>query len=118
MYLQVSRVRRNGKTYEYARLVESYRRPDGMPTQRVIANLGQLSGLELDNFRAALEASRSRQRVLAERKVPRGHTPARPVQNLRYLDLAVLEELWRAAGLDALLSELMPRGDAEVAPVS
>ncbi len=62
MQLRVSRTTRNGRTYEYAQLVESVRR-DGMPTHRVVASLGALSALEIENLRAALMASRQNKPV-------------------------------------------------------
>ncbi|HEX9640251.1 MAG TPA: hypothetical protein VGB13_02945, partial [Candidatus Krumholzibacteria bacterium] len=117
MHLHISRVRRGDKAYEYGQLVESYRREDGMPTQRVVTRLGRLTALEIDNFRVALQASRGGQRlVLARRRLPKEASFARPMQNLRYLDLAVLLQLWRRCGLDTLLEELLPRGQSEVAP--
>jgi hypothetical protein len=117
MHLHISRVRRGDKAYEYGQLVESYRRDDGMPTQRVVARLGRLTALEIDNLRAALQASRGGQRVvLAHRRLPKEASFARPTQNLRYLDLAVLLQLWRGWGLDTLLEELLPQGQSEVAP--
>src|SRR5437773_4883488 len=117
MHLHLSRVCRNGKTYEYGQLVESYRRADGMPTQRVVAKLGRITGLEAGNLRAALEASRGQQRlVLDRRQLPPSATFLKPTQNLRYLDVAVMLELWCRWGLDRLLEELLPRGQSEVAP--
>jgi hypothetical protein len=44
--------------------VESFHRPDGVPTHRVIASLGALSDLEIANLRTALEASRQRKTVV------------------------------------------------------
>jgi hypothetical protein len=117
MHLHISRVRRDGKTYEYGQLVESYRRADGMPTQRVVARLGHLTTVAIDNLRAALQASRGGQRlVLERRRLPKEASFARPTQTLRYLDLAVLLQLWRRCGLDTLLEELLPCGQSEVAP--
>ena len=64
MHLRTSRVTRNGKTYEYHQLVESYRREsDGMPATRVLASLGQLSAVELDNIKLAISASRDGKRL-------------------------------------------------------
>lgn len=58
MRLKTTRVRNNGKVYQYAQLVESYRREDGMPTQRVVANLGPRSELEIESLKAALLAGK------------------------------------------------------------
>jgi hypothetical protein len=119
MYLRFSTTVRNGKTYRYAQLVESYRREsDGTPTQRVLASLGDRSDIELDNLRAALAASRAGKRVFAHDKAaPRNRAEvAVPVleESLRYLDVAALLELARSSGLLALLEEVMPRGQADV----
>ena len=65
MQIRMTRVRRGGKTYEYPQLVESYRRKsDGMPMHRVIASLGHLTQMELDNLKAALDASRQGKKVV------------------------------------------------------
>jgi transposase len=120
MHVRISRSRRNGNTYEYAQLVESVRRPsDGMPVHRVIATLGTLSTLELDNLRAALSASRAKQRVVVA-SYARGASAPPPdvLSNLRYLDVAVPLELWREWKLSELLDELIPVGQADVAPAT
>ena len=119
MHLRITRHKRNDKVYEYAQIVESVRRPDGMPVHRLIGNLGALSDLEIDNLRSALRASREGHRVVI---APYARTVATPapdvVANLRYLDVAVPLEIWRQWGLHELLEELMPRGEADVAPAS
>jgi hypothetical protein len=116
MHLRISRVRRNGKTYEYAQLVESYRRKqDGMPALRVVLNLGQLSSAEIANWRIALDAMREGKALVIAEPLA-GQRPVKPRANLRYLDLAVLLELWNSWGLTKLLDELMPVGDALVPP--
>jgi hypothetical protein len=120
MHIRVSRHRRNGKSYDYAQLVESYRRPsDGTPAHRVIASLGPPDSVEVENFRAALEASRVGKRVAVVRqaRTPAARPP-KPTANLRYLELAVLLELWREWGLDTMLDELMPQGEAWLRPAS
>ncbi len=105
MHLRVSRVRRNGKRYEYAQLVESYRRDDGMPAHRVVANLGRLSSQQVANLRTALGASRRGEQItVASEPAAR---PPKPQATLRYLDLAVLLELWRQWQLDELLEQLL-----------
>jgi transposase len=120
MHVRVSRVKRNGRTYEYAQLVESYRRPaDGMPMHRVIATLGEVTALEVQNMREALAASRKGKRVAVARVArPVDASALKPRANLRYLDLAVLLELWREWGLDKLLDELMPPGEERLRPAA
>jgi hypothetical protein len=114
--LHVARVRRGSTVYVYGQLVESIRREDGMPTQRVIANLGRMSEVEIRNMRLALEASRrGTQVVLDKRQLPAGTRFAKPTHNLRYLDLVVLLALWREWDLDSVLDAVLPRNAAEVA---
>jgi hypothetical protein len=118
MHLRLSRVTRNGRTAEYAQLVESFRREsDGMPMHRVVAHLGKLSPIELDNLRAALKASRSGRRVVSPAERIRAGSAATPIPqvaaSLRYLDLAVLLALWHRWELDRLIDELIP-GETEV----
>jgi len=112
MHVRVSTVKRNGREYRYAQLVESYRRPDGVPAHRVISHLGALSTEQIENLRAALAANRGGSRVAV---VP-DRAPRRPTANLRYLDLAVLLDLWHAVGLADLVATLIPRSRADVAP--
>lgn len=116
MQLRVTRTTRNGKTYEYAQLVESVRREsDGMPTHRVVATLGALSPLEIENLRTTLKASRESKRVQVA--LPSELSGVlKPVDNLTYLDLAVLLELWAEWGLTELLGELLPAGEQEFSP--
>src|SRR5437667_9477148 len=87
-----------------------------MPTQRVIANLGRMSEVEIRNMRLALEASRrGTQVVLDKRQLPTTARFAKPTHNLRYLDLAVLLELWREWDLDSVLDAVVARNAADVA---
>lgn len=120
MHIRISRHSRNGKSYDYAQLVESYRRAsDGMPAHRVIATLGPPDSLEVENFRAALEAVRAGKRVaVVSLTRTTGARPPKPTANLRYLDLAVLLELWREWDLDAMLDDLIPQGQARLRPAS
>lgn len=122
MHIRISRHVRNGKSYEYAQLVESFRRPsDGTPAHRVIATLGPPGSLEVENFRVALEAMRANKRVAVVPQARSATTPTRPPKptaNLRYLELAVLLDLWREWGLDTMLDELMPQGEARLRPAS
>jgi len=96
----------------YAQLVQSYRRDDGVPAQRVIASLGALGDQEIHNLKLALEASR-----LGKALVLPAASPWRPrvLANLVYLDVAVALSLWREWELSELLTSLVPDRGAEVA---
>ena len=118
MHFRVSKVRRSGKTYMYAQLVQSYRRDtDGMPAHRVVANLGRVDEVEAENLRVAFAASRRGERVaVAPEQRPKPGAAPKRAANLAYLDVAVLLELWSQWRLDELLRPLMPPGDASLEP--
>lgn len=105
MHVRISRAKRGGKIYEYVQLVQSFRREDGMPAHRVVANLGSPSDVPVENLKTAFAAAREGKTVTIA-TLPRGKTP-KPQASLRYLELAVLLELWRRWGLDQLLRELL-----------
>lgn len=101
MYLRVTTVRRGPRTYRYAQIVESYRRKDGTPTNRIIASLGSRSEPEIAAIRAALEIARSgKTAVLPAQALPQ----VQVLHSLRYLDAALLLQTWRAGGLQELLA--------------
>ena len=116
MHLVRTRVR-SGKSFKtYVRLVQTYRREDGMPAQRVIANLGEMSDREFENHKLAFKASRQGTSVVL-RDAPAWK--ARVLANLAYLDVAVALEMWRSWKLSELLHRLIPErkvavGAAEV----
>lgn len=112
MHVRVSTTKRDGRTYRYAQLVESYRRPDGMPAHRVVAHLGAISDVEIQNLRKALTASRDGRAVV----LPTEKLHAKVLENLRYLDAAVALATWREWRLDELLAGLMSQGEQEVPP--
>ena len=123
MHLRLSSVTRRGKTYQYAQLVESVRREhDGVPTHRVVANLGRISDpLQLENLKAAFAANRTGQRlapVVSNAADPAKETTRlrRPDAQLRYLDVAVVVAMLRALGLSDELGRLLPREESDVAP--
>ncbi len=111
MHLQLTKVRSGQSTKRYARLVQSYRREDGMPAQKVLANLGELSDQEIANFRVALAASRSAKTVVLP-EAPKWR--AKVLANLAYLDVAVALEMWRGWELSELLHRLIPERDVAV----
>jgi len=117
MHIRTTRVRRQGKTYEYAQLVETYRREsDGLPVQRVIATLGQPGDPLVENLRQALAAGRDGKRLVVAKQGTSTRRVPKPTANLRYLDVAVVLELWQQWGLSELLDELLGEGQEQVRP--
>ena len=123
MYVRVSSVSRCGKTYQYAQLVESFRRKrDGQPVHRVVANLGRITNpQELENLKAAFMANRTGQRlapVVATAADPTAETGRlrRPQAILRYLDVAVVVAMMQELGLTAELARLLYKDESDVAP--
>ena len=120
MQVRATTFRRGNKTYQYAQLVESYRRKsDGVPLHRVIANLGRITDpLQLENLKAAFAANRSGQRlapVVAMTAEPTTETARlrRPQAILRYLDVAVVVEMMRTLGLTEEIARLLPKEETE-----
>jgi hypothetical protein len=115
MFVRISSVKRSGTCYEYAQLVESYRRSDGKPGHRILFNLGRITDRRLvDNLTAAFQAARQQQSVVATDPAASA-VPRRPTANLRYLDVAVVLELLRDWDIPALLERSLPADEAEVA---
>lgn len=106
MHLRFSTHRSGDTVRRYAQLVESYRRDDGMPAHRVVASLGQLTDLEVDNLRAALAASRAGQAVVLQSEASLKGDVSPVAQPLGYLDVAVGLATWERLRLDALLQHI------------
>lgn len=118
MFLRLSKVKRDAREYSYAQLVESYRRKeDGLPAHRVVANLGQLSDLEIENLRTAIKATKDKKKVVIDLMPNKPPLLSKPRQNLIYLDLVVLWEIWRNSGIQNVLRESLPRSNAHVSSV-
>jgi len=104
MYLRTTTIRQNGKTYRYAQLVQSYRRKDGTPTNRIIKSLGRLTDQEIKAVRAALKIAREGGTpVVAEETLKK----VKLQRSLRYLDAAVLLRAWYGFSLHTLLADAM-----------
>jgi hypothetical protein len=114
MHVRTTTIRRNGNTYRYAQLVESFRRDDGVPSTRIVAHLGALSEQEVLNLKLALQASRSGRSVV----LPDSSCAAAPrvLANFAYLDAAVALEMWRHWGLDEVLCSVLPTHEHQVRP--
>jgi hypothetical protein len=81
--------------------------------------LGPADSVEVHNLREALAAARKGKRVVVGR-ASGSQTSVLPkiVDNLRYLDAAVLLALWEQWQLPELFNELLPQGGADVAHTS
>jgi len=64
MQLRVVKAKSGKEVREYVQLVRSFRGANGVPTHKVVANLGRLSQQEVQNLRRALRASRAGQAVV------------------------------------------------------
>ena len=107
MYPRRVTVRGKTRTYRYVQLVNSYRRGDGVSTNRIVANLGELTDREYENLKLAFKASRAGTAVIISDKATASFKKAKVKSNLRYLDITVMREIWREWDLSFLLSELI-----------
>ena len=111
MHLRICTTSGKSKTYRYVQLVQSIRR-NGVTTQKIIANLGDLPDQTVDNLKLALRASREGKTLVVAQDSP-GLTDDSKVQaNLRYLDLAVMLQMWQGWRLDELVAELLPETES------
>ena len=120
MYLRHSRVRKDGKTHTYWRLVRSVRRGNQV-RQETVAMLGELDG------QARLKAKALADQILGQRPEgdlfcpDRGPEPV-PVRleeidlerGRRFGDVWLAWRLWRGLGLDTFLESLLPEGREEI----
>ena len=116
MYLRHSRIRKDGKSHTYWRLVRSVRR-HGQVVQETVAQLGELDAEGRAKARALARTitGREEQRELFEAPA---HEVSVPVQLGRvrlergrsFGDVWLGWTLWRALKLDALCTELLPEG--------
>jgi hypothetical protein len=115
MFLRITRVARKGRTYQYGDVVESYREAaGGLPRHRVLMKLGPLTSEQAASWRTALNALAQGQRLVVAPPASPTAAPVAPESNLRYLDVAVVLEVFREWGLEALCDELLGPSQAEV----
>lgn len=100
MFPRISRITQGGKTYEYLRLVESYRDPSGRMKQRVVANLGRLDQLgdALDSLVEKLRRFCKRDFLLPGEIANR--------EAIRWGEILVARRLWEELELDRILEQL------------
>ncbi len=100
MFPRISRVSAGGKTYQYLRLVESYRDGHGKMKQRVVANLGRLDQLDgkLDGLVEKLRAYCRQEFVLANE--------IEGEEAVRWGEILVARQLWEQLQLDRIIGRL------------
>lgn len=103
-----------GEERQYIQLVESYRREDGVPTNRVVAHLGRGDDILFENLKAAFAAWRAGRRV-AEVESSTGGVEVSVAKSLLYFPVAVVSFYFRQFGLDELLNKMCPAGERAVA---
>ena len=116
MYLRHSRIRKDGKTHTYWRLVRSVRR-HGKVVQETVAQLGELDDEGRAKARALARTitGRDEQRELfedagLEMSVPVRLRQLRLERGRSFGDVWLGWTLWRALKLDVLCVELLPEG--------
>lgn len=114
MHVRVTVTRRGRKTYRSVQLVQSYRRPDGMPAHRVLHSFGDLPALATENLKQAIAASRRGESVVIAPKEWATTSLPKVRRNLAYFDVAVCYRTWGAWGLSELIDELASMGRCEV----
>ena len=78
-----------------------------MPVQRAVANLGSLSEQAFENLQAAFKASREGKAVVVHDESLNEIKRDKVKANLRYLDVAVMRQVWEAWGLGPVVSGLI-----------
>ena len=121
MYLRHSKIRKDGKTHVYWRLVRSVRR-NGKVVQQTVAQLGELDAEGRAKARALARqiTGRGEQRELFEAPAPRAESARVQLDRVRvergraFGDVWLGWQLWQALQLDTLCAELLPRGREQV----
>ena len=121
MYLRHSKIRKDGKTHTYWRLVRSVRR-NGKVIQETVAQLGELDAEGRAKAKALARqiTGRGDQGELFEASAPLAETARVRLDRVRvergrsFGNVWLGWKLWHALRLDALCAELLPRGRERV----
>ena len=106
MFLKKVTIKQEGKTYNYYKIVASYRDKDGKPKHRLIQNLGVLSETDAERMRLILKAGQDSELVLAKT------SDIVVTKHWLFLPIILLHSLWETFQLqhffsDGLLIEAM-----------
>ena len=115
MHLRKNTIRTKSGVYVYSQIVESFRRvKDGMPSTRVVANLGQIAEIQHNNLQRAFEASKDGKTLVVSGSLNETTPLWKPTQNLAYLDVSVIFELWKSWRLDEVFRSLIAKNSSDV----
>ena len=106
MFLKTVTIKRDGKTYNYYKIVASYRDKDGKPKHRLIQNLGVLSEEDAAKMRMILQAQQDADLLVTK------SSDIVVTKHWLFLPIIILHSLWETFQLnrffsDALLVEAM-----------
>ena len=106
MFLKKVTLKQGGRTYNYYKIVASYRDKDGKPKHRLIQNLGALSEEDADRMRLVLKAQQDPELVLAK------PSDIVVIRHWLFLPIILLHSLWETFQLhrffpDGVLIEAM-----------
>lgn len=106
MFLKKVSLKKEGKTYNYYKIVASYRDKDGKPKHRLIQNLGVLSDEDAERMKLILRAQQDSELVVAK------SSEIVVIKHWLFLPIIVLHALWEAFHLhrffkDSILIEAM-----------
>ncbi len=88
MFLKTVTIKREGKTYNYYKIVASYRDEEGKPKHRLIQNLGVLSDDDAERMRVILRAQQDTELILAK------SSDIVVIKHWLFLPIIVLHFLW------------------------
>ena len=89
MFLKKVTINQECKTYNYFKIVASYRDPDGKPKHRLIQNLGALSEVDAERMRLILKAQQDPELVLAK------SSDIVVIKHWLFLPIILLHSLWK-----------------------
>lgn len=106
MFLKKVTIKNGGRTYNYYKIVASYRDKDGKPKHRLIQNLGVLTEEDAARMRMILQAQQDADLLVAK------SSDVVVTRHWLFLPIILLHSLWESFQLhrffsDALLVEAM-----------
>jgi len=107
MHLNYSTRKKNGKTYRYYSIAESYRDENGVPRKKVIRSLGKLTPKEVDKWKFVLSAKESDISSLIDA------AKAKFIDSKKYLDIALLSTVYDKLNI-SMAFKLVKEEDSDI----